>query len=61
MSPTFGDIQTGQVFSLDSGVAHFWLVAGLVESIKPYPPSILETKPELLKIQTKRGRPRKEK
>lgn len=62
MSPIFGDITTGQVFELDSGVAHFWLVAGLVESIKPYPPSILETKPEPLKnIQNKRGRPRKEK
>ncbi len=62
MSPIFGDIETGQTFELESGVAHFWLVAGLVESVNPYPPSILETKPEKMGIlNTKRGRPRKAK
>lgn len=60
MSPHLGDITTGQVFELDVGIAQYWLGAGLVESIKPYPPEILQTKPEPMKnILTKRGRPRK--
>jgi hypothetical protein len=62
MSPIFGDIETGQIFELESGIAHFWLVAGLVESVKPYPPEILETKPEPVRhILNKRGRPPKAK
>jgi hypothetical protein len=60
MSPTMGDISTGQVFELDSGIAFYWLGAGLVERTKPLPHQEIETKPEPIgKIQTKRGRPKK--
>lgn len=60
MSPTMGDITAGQVFELDSGIASYWLSAGLVERTKLLPHEELETKPELIgKIQNKRGRPRK--
>jgi len=60
ISPTIGDISTGQVFELDSGIAHYWLGAGLVTLSKPEQFKEIQTKPEQIhKIQVKRGRPRK--
>ena len=71
ISPVYGDIETGQIFSIDAGVFNFWSSAGMVESMeipallkkmetKPAKPVMPEIKPEIKDVEKKRrGRPKK--
>jgi hypothetical protein len=60
ISPTMGDITTGQVFDCDDGIAYFWLGAGLVAEFKPMKWEELQTKPHVEKaVETKKVRKRK--
>jgi hypothetical protein len=59
ISPTIGDIEAGQTFDLDNGIAYYWLGAGLVTEFKPKQWEELITKPHIEEVQTKKVRKRK--
>jgi hypothetical protein len=71
ISPVYGDIETGQIFSIDAQIFNFWASAGMVESMeipallkkietKPAKTVLPEIKPEIKEVEKKRrGRPKK--